>query len=52
MYWPVVVIWSLVEYYQRYRERDTRAAQLNEQLTRAELQTLRNQLHPIFCSTR
>jgi two-component system, LytTR family, sensor kinase len=48
MYWPVVVIWSLVEYYQRYRERDTRAAQLNQQLTRAELQALRNQLHPHF----
>lgn len=48
MYWPVVVIWSLVEYYQRYRERDMRAAQLNEQLTRAELQALRNQLHPHF----
>jgi len=48
MYWPVVVIWSLIEYYQRFRERDMRAAQLNEQLTRAELQALRNQLHPHF----
>jgi two-component system LytT family sensor kinase len=48
MYWPAVVIWSLVEYYQRFRERDTRAAQLNAQLTRAELQALRNQLHPHF----
>jgi len=48
MYWPVVVIWSLLEYYQRYREGDMRAAQLNQQLTRAELQALRNQLHPHF----
>lgn len=48
MYWPVVVIWSLVEYYQRYRERDMRTVQLSAQLTRAELQTLRNQLHPHF----
>jgi two-component system, LytTR family, sensor kinase len=48
MYWPAVVIWSLFEYYQRYRERDMRAAHLKEQLTRAELQALRNQLHPHF----
>ena len=48
MYWPVVVIWSMVEYYQRYRERDMHAAQLNVQLTRAELQALRNQLRPHF----
>jgi two-component system, LytTR family, sensor kinase len=48
MYWPIVVIWSLVEYYQRYRERDLKASQLSEQLVRAELQALRNQLHPHF----
>jgi hypothetical protein len=48
MYWPVVVIWSLFEYYQRYREQSMRAAQLKEQLVRAELQALRSQLHPHF----
>jgi two-component system, LytTR family, sensor kinase len=48
MYWPIVVIWSLYEYYQRYLERDTRAALLKEKLARAELQALRNQLHPHF----
>jgi signal transduction histidine kinase len=48
MYWPVVVVWSLFEYYERYRERDRRAAQLKEQLARAELQALRSQLHPHF----
>ncbi len=48
MYWPTVVIWSLFEYYQRYRERDMRAAQLKVQLARAELQALRSQLHPHF----
>jgi two-component system LytT family sensor kinase len=48
MYWPIVVTWSLFEYYQRYRERDLRAAHLSEQLARAELQALRNQLHPHF----
>jgi len=48
MYWPIVVTWSLFEYYQRYRERDLRAAQLSEKLARAELHALRNQLHPHF----
>jgi hypothetical protein len=48
MYWPIVVTWSLFEYYQRYRERDLRAVQLSEKLARAELQALRNQLHPHF----
>jgi len=48
MYWPAIVIWSMIEYYQRYREGDMRTAKLKEQLTRAELQALRNQLHPHF----
>ena len=48
MYWPVVLIWSLFDYYQRYREQSMRAVQLKEQLVRAELQALRSQLHPHF----
>ncbi len=48
MYWPVVVVWSLFEYYERFRERDMRAAQLKEQLAQAELQALRSQLQPHF----
>jgi two-component system, LytTR family, sensor kinase len=48
MYWPVVVIWSLFDYYERYRERDMRAVQLKEKLARAELQALQSQLHPHF----
>ena len=28
MYWPIVVTWRLFEYYQRYRERDLRAARI------------------------
>ena len=48
MYWPIVFIWNAYEYYQRYLERDTRAVQLEAQLTRAELHALRNQLHPHF----
>ncbi len=48
MYWPIVVIWSLFEYYQRFRERDLRATRLSEQLARSELQGLRNQIRPHF----
>ena len=48
MYWPIVVIWSLLEYYERYRERDLRATRLSEQLARSQLQGLRNQIHPHF----
>jgi two-component system LytT family sensor kinase len=48
MYWPLVMVWSLFEYYARFRERDMRAAQLKEQLAQAELQALRSQLHPHF----
>ena len=48
MYWPLVVVWNAYDYYQRYTERDKRAAHLEAQLTRAELEALRNQLHPHF----
>ena len=48
MYWPIVLIWNAYEYYERYTEGDKRAAQLEAQLTRAELEALRNQLHPHF----
>ncbi len=48
MYLPIVIISNAYEYYERYKERDTRAVQLEAQLTRAELEALRNQLHPHF----
>jgi two-component system LytT family sensor kinase len=48
MYWPIVIIWNAYEYYERYTERDKRAVQLEAKLTRAELEALRNQLHPHF----
>jgi signal transduction histidine kinase len=48
MYWPIVIIWNAYEYYERYTERDRRAVQLETELTRAELEALRNQLHPHF----
>lgn len=37
-----------VSYYERYREREFRASQLEGQLAQAELQALRMQLHPHF----
>jgi hypothetical protein len=37
-----------VNYYVRFRERETRAAQLEAQLTQAQLQALKMQLHPHF----
>ncbi|HEY3927046.1 MAG TPA: histidine kinase [Candidatus Koribacter sp.] len=48
MYWPIVLLWNAYDYYERYTERDRRAADLEAQLTRAELEALRNQLHPHF----
>jgi two-component system LytT family sensor kinase len=48
MYWPAVVVWSLLDYYRRYRDQGMRATELKEQLARAELQVLRHQLHPHF----
>lgn len=37
-----------VDYYQKFRERELRAAQLEGQLAQAELQNLKMQLHPHF----
>lgn len=48
MYWPLVGLWNLVTYQRRFREREMRAAQLESQLARAELEALRNQLQPHF----
>ncbi len=48
MYWPLVGLWNLVEYQRRFRERAMRAAQLESQLAKAQLEVLRNQLQPHF----
>lgn len=48
MYFPLVLVWNLIEYKRRYRERDREAAQLAGQLTQTQLQMLRNQLQPHF----
>ena len=48
MYVPLIALSAAYEYYARFTEGDKRAAQLEAQLTRAELEALRNQLHPHF----
>jgi len=48
MYWPLVCIQNLIEYYKKYRDRELRAVQLESQLTRSELQLLRAQVQPHF----
>ena len=48
VYWMIVGISHAFGYYRRYRERELRATQLESQLTRAQLQALKMQLHPHF----
>lgn len=47
-YWVILGIGSIREYYRRYRDRELRNAQLEAQLTQAQLQALKMQLHPHF----
>jgi signal transduction histidine kinase len=48
IYSVIVGCYYAVDYYERYRERDFHASQLEGQLARAELQNLKMQLHPHF----
>jgi two-component system, LytTR family, sensor kinase len=48
IYWAVLGIKHALNYYQLYRERELRAAQLENQLAQARLQVLKTQLHPHF----
>jgi two-component sensor histidine kinase len=48
VYWGIVGISHTVDYYQKYRERERKAAQLEIQLAQAQLQVLKMQLHPHF----
>jgi signal transduction histidine kinase len=45
---PIVLVAHAVSYYRRFREREVRAAQLEGQLAKAHLQTLKSQLQPHF----
>jgi two-component system LytT family sensor kinase len=47
-YWAILGIGYGREYYRKFREREVRAAQLRSQLTQAQLQSLKMQLHPHF----
>jgi hypothetical protein len=47
-YWAVVGATHIYDYYSRYRERELRAAELERQLTRAQLDALTSQLQPHF----
>jgi len=47
-YWLVVGLYQSVHFYQAAMERQTRAAQLEMQLSHAELENLKSQLHPHF----
>lgn len=53
LYWLLVALWHAADYYRRFRGRERRAAQLEleaaqleAQLTRAQLDALKMQLHP------
>src|SRR6201987_820112 len=47
-YWLVLGLYQSIHFYQAAMERQTRAAQLEAQLSHAELENLKNQLHPHF----
>jgi two-component system LytT family sensor kinase len=48
LYWLIVVVHYALDYYRRYQNSLVKAAELNAQLARAQLQGLRMQLHPHF----
>ena len=48
IYMGVVAIASAYRYYQKYRERELRASQLEARLAQSRLQVLKMQLHPHF----
>lgn len=47
-YWAILGIGYGRQYYRKFRDREIRAAQLEAQLTQAQLQALKTQLHPHF----
>jgi two-component system, LytTR family, sensor kinase len=48
LYWIVLAVYYVAEYYTRYRTKEVAASQLEAQLARAQLQALKMQLHPHF----
>src|SRR3990172_4140724 len=47
-YWAILGVGYGRQYYRKFRDREVRAAQLEAQLTQAQLQALKMQLHPHF----
>jgi two-component system LytT family sensor kinase len=47
-YWAILGVGYAFAYYQKFREREVRAAQLESQLAQAQLHALKMQLHPHF----
>jgi two-component system LytT family sensor kinase len=47
-YTPIVIVAHAVSYYKRFRERDLRTLQLEGQLAKAHLQSLKSQIQPHF----
>jgi len=48
MYGPLVILWNLLDYQRRLRDREVRAARLEAELAKAQLELLRGQLQPHF----
>lgn len=48
IYWVIVAVAQAFDYYQRFRERELRAAELEKRLVEAKLQALQMQLNPHF----
>ncbi len=48
IYWTILIAGYAFDYYQRYREGQLKAAQLETQLAQSQLQALKMQLHPHF----
>ncbi|MGB0522976.1 MAG: sensor histidine kinase [Flammeovirgaceae bacterium] len=48
IYWAIIGISYAVEYYERFRERELKAVQLEKDLSSSQLQALRMQLQPHF----
>lgn len=48
LYWIILAVNYAAEYYERYRQKELMASQLQSQLAQAQLQALKMQLHPHF----
>jgi two-component system, LytTR family, sensor kinase len=48
LYWALVIVYYTIHYYQEARQQELQAVQLQADLTKAQLQSLRSQLNPHF----